>query len=234
MIVLLCVGIGFAWVVAQTVVLVVTAVVLIIQGGENASELTARMATDADFGSLGGWAGTLVAVPLIFLAAKRQAVTTATDLLGWRAPTTRQIVLWIGGVLLFVAVSDGLTLLSGREIVPPFMRDIYASASAPILLWSALIIAAPVFEELLFRGLLFQGLVETRLKFVGAAVITSLIWSAIHVQYDLYGIASIFAAGLLLGAARFFTGSVLLCVLMHATQNLVATLEVAWLSRGGV
>ena len=235
MIVLLCVGISFAWVVAQTVALIVAAVVLIVgQRGENASELTARMATDADFGSLGAWAGTLVAVPLIFLAAKRQAVTTANDLLGWRAPTTRQIFLWIGGLLLFVAVSDGLTVLSGREIVPPFMRGIYASASIPILLWSTLIIAAPVFEELLFRGLLFQGLVETRLKVVGAAVITSLIWSAIHVQYDLYGIASIFAAGLLLSAARFFTGSVLLCILMHATQNLVATLEVAWLSRGGV
>jgi membrane protease YdiL (CAAX protease family) len=113
------------------------------------------------------------------------------------------------------------------------MLEIYASASVPILLWSTLIVAAPLFEELLFRGLLFQALLETRLKVVGAAVVTSLLWSALHVQYDLYGIASIFVGGLLLSAARYVTGSVLLCMAMHATMNLVATLEVVWLSRSG-
>ena len=220
--------------VAQTVALIAIAVVLIVsRRGENVSELSAQASTDADLISLGAWAGTLVAVPLIFLAAKKQAVTSANDLLGCIAPTGWQIFFSIGALLLFVAAGDGLTLLLGRELVPRVMQDVYASADVPILLWSTLIISAPVFEELLFRGFLLQGLSETRLKFGGAAVVSSLIWAAIHFQYDLYGIASIFAGGLLLSAARFFTGSVFVCILMHATMNLIATLEVVWLSRSG-
>lgn len=226
--------IGLAYVVATTVGVVVTGIVLIVGGrGEDVADLTARAGSDADFISIGGWAGAAVAVPLMLFVAKRQTMTTAADLLGWKVPPARQVFLWLGGLLLFVAASDGLTFLLGREIVPRVMRDMYASADAPILFWSTLVIAAPLFEELLFRGLMFRGLLETRLKFVGAAVLTSLSWSVLHVQYDFYGIASIFAGGLLLAAARYLTGSVLISIAMHATMNLVATLEVIWVSRSG-
>ncbi len=231
---LLSIPIALAYLVAMAAGLIAAAVIAIVsRRGEDVSDLSARAATDADFLSIAGWAGTAAAVPLIVLVAKRQTLTTAAELLGWKAPTARQIAFWLGALLLFVASSDGLTLLLGREVVPAVMRDQYASADVPILFWSILVVAAPLFEELLFRGLLFRGLLETRLKVVGAVLLTSLTWSVLHLQYDLYGIASIFAGGLLLGAARYVTGSVLLCVLMHATMNLVATLEVLWVSSSG-
>jgi membrane protease YdiL (CAAX protease family) len=44
-------------------------------------------------------------------------------------------------------------------------------------------------------------------------------------QYDGYGIASIFAMGLILGAARVKTGSTILAMLLHALANLVAMTE---------
>jgi hypothetical protein len=47
----------------------------------------------------------------------------------------------------------------------------------------------------------------------------------VHVQYDLYGITIIFLAGLLFGFARWRTGSIYPCVLMHGLMNLVATLQ---------
>ena len=231
---LLAIPIGFVYVVATTVAVIATAVVLIAgRRGEDVSDLSAQAGTDADFVSIGAWAGAAVAVPLILLVAKRQALTTAADLLGWKVPRARQTFVWLCGLLLFLAASDGLTLLLGREVVPRVMLDMYASADVPILFWSTLIVAAPLFEELLFRGLMFQALTETRLKVVGTAVVTSLSWSALHVQYDFYGIASIFAGGLLLSAARHFSGSVLVCMSMHAAMNLVATLEVIWVSRSG-
>jgi membrane protease YdiL (CAAX protease family) len=231
---LLAIPIGFAYVVASTLGLIATAVVLIVgRRGQDVSELSARAGMDADFVSIGGWTGTAIAVPLIVLVAKRQALTRASALLGWKAPTARQGFFWLSGLLLFVAASDGLTLLLGREVVPRVMLDLYASADVPVLFWSTLIVAAPLFEELLFRGLMFQGLVETRLKLAGAAIVTSLSWSVLHVQYDAYGIASIFVGGLLLSAARHFTGSVLVSMAMHATMNFVATLEVVWASRSG-
>ena len=61
----------------------------------------------------------------------------------------------------------------------------------------------------------------------GAILLTSTLWSVIHVQYDLYGVANIFAAGLLLGYARLKTNSILPTILMHALMNLAATIQVA-------
>ena len=52
---------------------------------------------------------------------------------------------------------------------------------------------------------------------------------AIHQQYDLYGVANVFAAGLLLGYARLRTNSIYSGLLMHALMNLIATIEVAML-----
>jgi membrane protease YdiL (CAAX protease family) len=51
------------------------------------------------------------------------------------------------------------------------------------------------------------------------------LWAAIHLQYDAYGIGMIFVCGILLGYARMRTGSVLLCMVMHAFMNLVATIQ---------
>lgn len=53
------------------------------------------------------------------------------------------------------------------------------------------------------------------------------LWAAIHVQYDLYGMATIFVFGLLLGAARLSTASLLVPLGMHALANLFATIEAA-------
>jgi len=65
----------------------------------------------------------------------------------------------------------------------------------------------------------------------GAILLTSLLWSVIHFQYDWYGVASIFASGLLLGYARMKTNSIIPTILMHSLMNLVATIQVAILIR---
>jgi membrane protease YdiL (CAAX protease family) len=87
------------------------------------------------------------------------------------------------------------------------------------------VIAAPVTEELLFRGLLFGGLAPSALGAFGAAIVTSLVWAAIHIQYDLFDMGTIFLAGLLLAAARHSTQSVILCIILHSAMNFVATVE---------
>jgi uncharacterized protein len=94
------------------------------------------------------------------------------------------------------------------------------------LLWLALIVAAPLGEELLFRGFWFQGFTRSRLGVLGTIVITSLVWSSIHLQYDFYGCATVFASGLLLGYARYHSQSIIPPIIMHALMNLVAILQV--------
>jgi membrane protease YdiL (CAAX protease family) len=86
---------------------------------------------------------------------------------------------------------------------------------------------APIWEELLFRGLLIAGLQPTRLGASGAVLVSAAVWALIHGQYDFYGIATIFACGLLFGAARLRTGSILVPIAMHVVQNALALLETA-------
>ena len=60
-------------------------------------------------------------------------------------------------------------------------------------------------------------------------MVTALVWAAIHWHYDFYGIATVFAIGLLLGWARLRTGSLTLTIALHAAFNLVAMLELVLL-----
>ena len=106
------------------------------------------------------------------------------------------------------------------------MVDAYKTAYFTPLLWLAFIIAAPLYEEILFRGFMFKGIENSRAGPIGAVIITSLAWSALHVQYDFLIIVSIFAGGLLLGWARLKTNSIYIPIAMHALQNLMAIIVV--------
>jgi hypothetical protein len=86
-------------------------------------------------------------------------------------------------------------------------------------------VVAPVFEELFFRGFLLAGFASSFLRPAGAVLVTSASWALIHLQYDLYGMVTIFVLGLLLGAARLASGSVLLTIGLHAFSNLLSTVE---------
>jgi membrane protease YdiL (CAAX protease family) len=107
--------------------------------------------------------------------------------------------------------------------------ELYRNAGVRPLLWLAIVVAAPVAEEFIFRGFLFTGLRGLGLsgwRNLAAVVATAGVWAGIHFQYDAFGVASVFLGGLLLGYARLRTGSLWLCIVLHAIMNLVATVEV--------
>ena len=91
-------------------------------------------------------------------------------------------------IVLFV--SDLTTYLLGHAIVPPFMVAFYQSCPLPLLIL-AVVVAAPVREEVLFRGFLFKGIAASRWGPIAAILISSTIWALIHVQYDPFGIAAV-------------------------------------------
>lgn len=134
---------------------------------------------------------------------------------------------WLGFALLLAIFSDVLTLLMKRAIVPDFVARAYETASFLPLLWIALVVAAPAFEEVFFRGFLFRGLQHSRAGPVGAVILTSIVFGIIHFQYDLYGMATALAIGLLLGTARLRTASLYPALAMHSMINFMATLEAA-------
>jgi membrane protease YdiL (CAAX protease family) len=130
-------------------------------------------------------------------------------------------------LVVFAALADGLTIALGRPVIPKFMIDAYSTAGFVPLLWTAVVLMAPLFEEVFFRGFIFQGIRHSRLGVCGAIVLTSLAWAGTHVQYDWYQMTIIFAGGILLGVARWRSKSVYPPLAMHAAMNLMATVEVA-------
>ncbi|HXO21353.1 MAG TPA: type II CAAX endopeptidase family protein [Thermoanaerobaculia bacterium] len=168
-----------------------------------------------------------VGILLILSLAGRRPGPSLRATLGLFPPRLPQAAVAVGLLLLFTSAYDLLARLLHRPAVPAFMIDAYRTARFLPALYLAVVIAAPAFEELLFRGLLLDGLRRSRLGVVGAALLSSLAFALPHLQYDLYDVTAVFLLGLLFAAVRLRTGSTYLTIGLHALTNLIATLEVA-------
>ena len=187
---------------------------------------------NADLSALGS-DGTLMAVAtLISLPVVLGLVALLITVRGWRLrdylafrpASARATVLAISGLIVWMASSDGLTIALKRPLVPPFMVE--AIKTAPLwLIALAVVAAAPIVEETLFRGFFHRGLAESRLGPGMAIGITATAWAAMHLQYDLYGVATVYLMGLYLGLVRHYTASLPLTILLHALANAAATFE---------
>jgi membrane protease YdiL (CAAX protease family) len=173
----------------------------------------------------------LICTPLTLLFTRLRKNISIRDYIGFKEPLKREWIQWLLILVAFLFLSDGVSLLLHQPIVPPFMVDAYKTASSlPIFLF-AIVVMAPIFEEVFFRGFLFQGIRYSRLGPIGAIGITSLVWAVIHLQYDIYGMTTVLALGLLFGIARLKTDSIHLLMVMHSFVGLMATMETAFYVR---
>jgi membrane protease YdiL (CAAX protease family) len=143
-------------------------------------------------------------------------------------PRWRDVIIAVAGLVVVILAGDVLTLALGRDLVPPFQLQIYRSARAEgalISLWLALIVVAPVGEELLFRGFLFRGFVREPRDALPGILAIALIWSLLHIQYDWFGAGLVFVIGILFGFVRLYSGSTTLVILLHMLLNLESLLE---------
>ncbi len=175
--------------------------------------------------SISTFVAAVVVCPLILVIAKLKRDSRLKDDLGLILPDRWQALRWFVALIVFLVLSDMISLLFGQPIVPEFMSKTYSSMKDPWILWVALLVGAPLVEELFFRGFLIKGLAGSPLRWFGAVVISSAAWALTHLQYDIYGTATIFALGLVLGTARVKSGSTLLTMGLHSFINLGATIE---------
>lgn len=143
---------------------------------------------------------------------------------GWRADDRG--VRWPAAAAIVAVTVVSAVLyerLSGGS--PEFVVEVCRTARPGWLLVVAMLAAAPLFEEALFRGLMFDWM--TRRGLPVAIVGTSLAWVSVHGQYDVAGTALLLWMGILLAGARAVSGGLALPVAMHAAWNLRA-LMVAW------
>lgn len=169
----------------------------------------------------------IVQVGILALAG-RLARWPAAEYLGLVWPKARDAVIALAILVTFLLGYDAVTYLLGRAVVTPFQVDTYRSArdaGALPLLWLAFVVAAPVAEEIIFRGFLFRGWVTSARSTVPGILIISALFAVIHIQYDWFGVLQVFFIGLLLALARWRSGSTLLTIVMHVLINLWATVQ---------
>ena len=162
-----------------------------------------------------------------FAALHRQ--TPVKEYLHFLPVPIRQLLPYLGLMLLFAASYNSLSYLLDKPIVPGFLITAYQSAGIYPLFFFTFIFAAPFLEELFFRGFLLDSLRQSFIGPVLAVIITAVFWGAIHTQYELFEIAFIVGMGLILGYARIKTRSIFTPFLMHAMINAIAMFEVAHL-----
>jgi len=172
---------------------------------------------------LGYAAFSAVAVVVIALAAARRADWKVYLGLVW--PRSSLIGLAFAVLAVEVAFNVGLfSLLPVSDDSSPGILDEYQAAIgnpvAMTLFFLSLAVVAPVSEEIAFRGFILRGWMSTRLGVVGAIVLSSLLFAAIHGPNQLAVFISLFVGGMLLATMRWLSGSIVPTILMHATWNL--------------
>jgi membrane protease YdiL (CAAX protease family) len=178
----------------------------------------------------------VMGVPAVILAlwiAIRPTRTPFADYLALRGTSWKMLLIGIAAMVVLVMGWDLVSRALGREVQPGFMGDVLKSAQADGSVWLLVIafgVAAPMSEELLARGFLYRGWSESFLRVPGAIVLSSLAWTALHLQYNWFFFFEIFTIGLLLGYLRYRSGSLWLTIVLHGLNNLAATVQTMWLA----
>lgn len=177
----------------------------------------------------------IAAVPaelaVIWLAVRRVR-WRFTDYLALVWPQRRDLIIGLICLAILLPLADLSSYLAGQPIVPDFVRNLYLTARDSNTIWLlaiALVVAAPLAEELVFRGFMFRGLAASRVGVLGAILMPSAIWAVMHIQYSPFYLMHIFVIGLLLGWLRWRSGSTTLTLLLHAIINLTSLVQVAFI-----
>lgn len=195
-------------------------------GGEAAA---ARLGSHAPFVSLITLGAVIVPLAVIALAV-RGAGCSLAEYLGLRRPDARYLRLGLITLAILVPLVDLVSWLAGYAITPQFVLDLYRTArdsGAVLLLVLAIVVAAPVVEETLFRGFLLPGLAASSLGASGAIALTSVAWALLHAQYQPFYLLQIIVLGGVFGWLRLRSGSTALTMLLHGLLNLAAMAQAA-------
>lgn len=210
-------GLWEAWTPGQ-----LTAFALIIMGAHLFWQLVAYQLTGETFAPVILAAALGVLLPCGVAAWWHgQSLTTAFDVTGG----ARQMLIGVVAGLLAWAPAAALAGLSSRlrpptpEFLAHLAESIPDDAAGTVLALAAVGVAAPVAEELVFRGLLFR-LARDRWGWTRGMVLTALFFGVMHFQpWSLFGVVGL---GALLAVLYQWTGSLTAPMVAHGVHNLVS------------
>lgn len=122
---------------------------------------------------------------------------------------------------LAIAYANLLTQPSQKDIARNLGLDAGLWAAIPVALLIA--IAAPIAEEIFFRGMLFGGL-RRRLSTIPSALISALVFGGLHATSGISAVPVLIIFGFVLALLYERTGSLLPGMVAHALNNSLALL----------
>jgi membrane protease YdiL (CAAX protease family) len=216
--------------VTQALVALVLVAAAIVIGGQAPSD-TQTLINIGRSGLLNGLVVLIsvsLSLPAVYLLAAKVGRQPFGVTIRWRPP--ERLPTWAGAIIALVAggLLDALTLALGKPLVSSTQIDLYRGSLPSVALVSvAVVVAAPVMEEILFRGLLYTAL-GARFGAPTGVVITTVAFGVIHVctyGTDWYTVLQTIIIGGVLTAMRAWTRSVWPCTVAHVTNNLYGTIE---------
>ena len=133
---------------------------------------------------------------------------------GFRPSAIKWMLAAVGAYLVFAALYAGVFGSPHQEDI----AESFGSLPVQILL---IVIAAPVSEEVCFRGMLFGGL-RTRMPRIAAALVSGLIFGALHALTGISAVPPLIFFGFVLALLYEKTGSIVPGILLHMLNNSVA------------
>ena len=161
-----------------------------------------------------------VIVPIVMAARGGVAFNEALRRLGVRSFRVPSAFLWM---LIAVVAYLIVAILYSNLIGEPEQEDIAESFGSLPIQFLLIVVAAPVSEELCFRGMLYGGLRE-RLPVPVAALIGGVIFGALHALTGLSAVPPLMAFGIVLCLLYEKTGSIWPGIMLHMLNNTVALL----------
>lgn len=158
-------------------------------------------------------------VPFAIATTRGASLVEARRQLGlrWFRPSA---VKWMGAAVgAYLLFSFSYIAIFG----PPHQKDVAEAFGAVPVQILLIVIAAPVSEEVCFRGMLFGGL-RTRLPRVAAALIAALLFGGLHATTGVSAVPPLIFFGFVLALLYERTGSIVPGILLHMLNNSVALL----------
>ncbi len=164
--------------------------------------------------------GVILIPPIYFLTIKGQPIFKSLRIKPVSLKTIKHTLIFSTGVLI---AFDTLDRIIQKFISPPdYIIDIGEimrpdSTGGYILLFIAVVIVAPIGEEIVFRGFLQRFLEKYWKDITKAVLVTSLFFAMIH--FNPFWTIQIYLLGVILGFLAWKTKSVIPSILLHTVNN---------------
>lgn len=174
--------------------------------------------------TLMGTAGSLLALTLFWL---NQTGRNTKQYLALQKFSPKLLMVFLALLLMVGVISQMIGQyfsLTSHDFILPFLFD-----TPSWLLWLAVGVAVPIYEELIFRGLLWQ--IGERL--LGhrpwlMILLNGFLFAITHLQYQPIEMGLVLMLSWVFGAARHYANSLILPIILHAINNTWVLAWVLW------